>query len=1285
MAQLQTGSTTELVLQGSVSGLTVIPQPTVLTRLNYFDGKFLRASDLQKEQEYLRMLVEASNLGGGAGVVNGFDTMLGTGDQINLGPGLAIDGAGRVLMLPTGTSFGAQDLIDASRRVTPVVIAGATGSATFIECAPTAVSQTGAVATGQDFYLLTIGHAEAPCGEEDVYGRLCEAACATGTDRPYLVEGVVVRAVPFAPKTPLPTSTSVALSGTHLRSQLASAYFADEVLLVASLISKSGLALDTWCLGARLAGGQDVPLAVFVRSGTTTLFLDAWTARRERIEAPARRYWAWRMMMRPTDVYLAQILQFQCQLHDLILAEPGPGGPPDPCKADAQLLSNAAQLLNDISVKYTTMVASLPQATALPHAVGTLLPGGISRLELIRTDLIASLQGLLSRPTNRVLINGGIIELPSAGYLPVDVGPVTVNDQVRKLLGEGLDLRFCVVRPDYVAHALEEAEHMERISLLTGLDHPDAKPKVDILVPNGLIVQKAGATPGTGVSGEVDINPVAGGISLALRGAGRNEKLSGGGWAFEFAGCSEAPTATAMGTLAQALNQVATLDPNAFKTISALNTTSTSAAASILSDPNLAVRLRTLSGSANDFLTTLRILPGRLPVFAPAVAPADRRAAAVWIEFRIEQNPLRLASGDVTPVFVRQVLVSPAATVAVHDQRLQGQLQVTQVTTDPNGNALVIGHFSGVQIVAGASAAGTVQPVATTFDGDVRVTVKYPAGQDPRVEVAVSRKLISGSSQVLTATWSGNPMTVKAGLAVGFDVLPLRTLETATITVDPSVFASGNPDQQLARLALPILGAGLQDPNFAATAERQLFPTPAPDTGEQIVQPTMDWVLFQRRREAECGGAPIATFPARIYQLYSVLAPDLATQNAIRQALLANDATVLKRYGSLFKAVDQPQFVNGASAMATPVASVVADWRGQGPGNVLGWAGIADHAAENAFTAQGRMSSVEQAVASVSAPDPNLASEVIPAIPAQLNVPTTDGIIVLITRQQTVCHTIYRVKQTPADVKAFGTLRAGATTEFGALLGQGLLTRLGNAKFNPGSDVPVPGDGIQGAWNNAGSAAPYQAVVLSNKAATDAGDPTTRATQAVAVGNEIENGSKVQVATDLPVDPAVIPAGDCSVIDVIMPTLRHRVFAVRSANSQFMQLQPPPFLGEGGALNPKFTLAQADFDSLVANGIIAELGNADFDPFNPATALAMPAKKLSSLPTPPWRTADVRFVMCLDDGSALPEGSLVIQAEGVQTAVAVGARANVTATEIQQPAAPVGGATVLTLLLLESQ
>ena len=58
-----------LVLVGAGRGVSLIPQPTPLTRLNYFDGKFLRADDLAREQAYLRGLVHLSNRAGGSGVV----------------------------------------------------------------------------------------------------------------------------------------------------------------------------------------------------------------------------------------------------------------------------------------------------------------------------------------------------------------------------------------------------------------------------------------------------------------------------------------------------------------------------------------------------------------------------------------------------------------------------------------------------------------------------------------------------------------------------------------------------------------------------------------------------------------------------------------------------------------------------------------------------------------------------------------------------------------------------------------------------------------------------------------------------------------------------------------------------------------------------------------------------------------------------------------------------------------------------------------------------------------
>ncbi len=85
-----------------------------------------------------------------------------------------------------------QKLIDATAKTTPAATPTlGTGNA-FADCtADTATAGTDGVIVGTQLYLLTVCHAEGLCGEEDVYGKLCEDACVTSTDRPFRVEGTV--------------------------------------------------------------------------------------------------------------------------------------------------------------------------------------------------------------------------------------------------------------------------------------------------------------------------------------------------------------------------------------------------------------------------------------------------------------------------------------------------------------------------------------------------------------------------------------------------------------------------------------------------------------------------------------------------------------------------------------------------------------------------------------------------------------------------------------------------------------------------------------------------------------------------------------------------------------------------------------------------------------------------------------------------------------------------------------------------------------------------------------
>src|SRR5262249_30963109 len=89
-----------------------------------------------------------------------------------------------------------------------------------------------------------------------------------------------------------------------------------------------------------------------------------------------------------------------------------------------------------------------------------------------------------------LLIDRGIVTTPSAGYLPVDPAGDVVA-QVRAQFGPGVDLRFCAAAADVVPHLVEEAQHMERVSLTAGLDNPAAKPPVDVIIPDGQVAASA--------------------------------------------------------------------------------------------------------------------------------------------------------------------------------------------------------------------------------------------------------------------------------------------------------------------------------------------------------------------------------------------------------------------------------------------------------------------------------------------------------------------------------------------------------------------------------------------------------------------------------------------------------------------------------------------------------------------------------------------------------------------------------------------------------------------------
>ncbi len=480
-------------------GLTVIPTSTPLTRLNFFDGKFLRADDLRLDQDYGRLLVSLAVRGGGSGIVHGFELEGGStgGDELILRAGLALTASGQVIFLPGDVTLSLTALLAKSGQGSFDPSVGPPGSSAFGPCAADSGTPPDVALTPQPAYVITIAGDEALCGEEERFGELCSDACLTDVDRPRRVEGVRIRARQLD-LSGLPASATVTFTAAHYRSRLASAYFAAEQASPASLISGAGLASPAWCARAEAVDGVEVPVAVVAVSGGTRQFIDLWTARRELMTEPARRYWAMRMAMRPWDLFLAQVLQFQCQLRDGALAgggvlDPGSG----PCAPERGTLRGLHDVILDLSQR--------------------LSPAALKSLELDDTavsrfrELTDQASRLLVTPvvgaSGSLLVDRGLVSTPSAGYLPVDAAG-NVPDQVQRQFGPGVDLRFCAARADVLPHLLEQAQHMERISLTAGLDDPDAKPQVDVILPDGSI-QPGVVAAGPVYTGTVTLFPRA--------------------------------------------------------------------------------------------------------------------------------------------------------------------------------------------------------------------------------------------------------------------------------------------------------------------------------------------------------------------------------------------------------------------------------------------------------------------------------------------------------------------------------------------------------------------------------------------------------------------------------------------------------------------------------------------------------------------------------------------------------------------------------------------------------
>lgn len=385
-----------------------------ITRLNPSDGLFLRAEHLEGMQGYTSELALAVGLACGSGVVYGYPVTL-TDKVLTVGPGLAIDPSGQPLHSTTSVNLTLPDITSDQCLVVQV--------------------------TTGDPYLH---------GTDNVYGNLCDDPSSPATIQPWADEGVIVQVVvPDA----FPAGSG-APSLVHRRSWLASRYFAQEHPTATPWLASGADVLRLpWSEPAPQPRPDAVALAALLPLSTSWV-LDVWMVRRDIGGPLAKRSWQWRLGLRPWDVFLAQVLQFQQQFADIAAT---PASSPDDDKR--------RQLINDALAAYNAL-------TVKPKKLGQAL-----------TDL-HDVQRLVASPVGPVVLRDHFYDLPPAGFLPKPEKMTDCSDYYQyygQLFGQDVCFQIFDCSADFALQAVEQAQHLDRIPLAASTTE---KPKVDVLVPS---------------------------------------------------------------------------------------------------------------------------------------------------------------------------------------------------------------------------------------------------------------------------------------------------------------------------------------------------------------------------------------------------------------------------------------------------------------------------------------------------------------------------------------------------------------------------------------------------------------------------------------------------------------------------------------------------------------------------------------------------------------------------------------------------------------------------------
>lgn len=958
---------TECLDAGVTDGRAFIETASPLTRLHYFDGRFLRADDLAQEQAYHRLRVHLANQAGGWGVVHGLDVEV-EGDQLTVLPGLGVTPAGEFVMAVGEVSARLSELL-AVAKPAPTTGSGAAGFAPCTE--PTTAPVTTTVGDGLVVYELTAGPIDALCGNEPVHGKLCELACVSDARHSQVRDGLVLRLRPIA--LPLPQSP---LYGTaHLRNRVASAYFARERSAVPHLLNPQGLRGPVWCGPASIGTANELVLGVLVREGQTLKSLDIWTGRRERMETQARAYWQGRMAMRPWNAFLAQILQFQCQLSAGLGADIDLGAPADPCDALRDALDRTRREIRTLHKQYADsakqMVERLGGRVTKTDATWMVneTQSSVAHLQALDAALAKLDVGVGKQHPSRWLLAKGFGELPPAGYLPVAASQ-PVAEQLARWFGEGVRLHLRAAPFDALPHLLEEAQHMNRISLTKGIDNPQALEDVEVFVPDGAVGSAVQQAQGTWWQTRLHTPLASSLVLMSTLSAGDEEGDADTQYKMEVSSTDDPQEVLLMRRKLQpsadaddSLRQLWTMKDQG--TVPAPDTEGLTRTDH---DDQAGHRLTVvLGGRASDALDEATQLPDEQQVAEAstlelgAAAGMKRMvqstpyqaAGATYVAADLRDDPFTLAVGGSTAVQMELALLMSRATreTAMHLQA-SGRLTVLHRAAQTQRTVLRVQVDLDQQLTARSAG------MAKTQRSTVRRTYTLSRKGDGREGVVrIDDARQDPGMPPIDVTWDDLPRQATVSMDWGSlveqarDEAMVKAIQAAMAKLDTTpedgrltllslqalsgMPRAASPLAARALNALTQLAEVLDDAAFFHRARQRLLPAPAAQPG-LAVRAVHDWVMFRRARPHFCDpvcSAPMPDSVVEAFQVWHLRLRSSAELDLLKQALQRGDQTVWAKLAP--RRVGVLRYLDDNTAPEESDADVRAMWQAARPGSRL--------------------------------------------------------------------------------------------------------------------------------------------------------------------------------------------------------------------------------------------------------------------------------------------------------------------------------------------------------------